>query len=100
MKSLIYVIHLIAMLVFLMFLSLADIAFGEEGDCPNYEIPLYIVERPTDSLCRYSSELQLHYMNALAVDCLWITNTGWFPSSKNPVTRSWVNYLLSTDAPY
>ena len=54
----------------------------------------------SDGACVAASMEMLAVMNKYDVDCLLITNKGWIPTTLNPVTRHWVNWSLSDDAPY
>ena len=54
----------------------------------------------SDGACVAASMEMLAIMNRYDVDCLLITNKGWIPATLNPVTRHWVNWSLSDDAPY
>lgn len=68
--------------------------------CVEVEIPQTYVDEPTDTNCRLATEYMHLVMNNSNTDCVWITNDGWFPATKNPMIRSHIEALLRSDAPY
>jgi hypothetical protein len=51
----------------------------------------------TDTACLNAALVMEETMGNYEVECLFIVNDGWIPTSENPVDREWVNYLISTD---
>ena len=51
----------------------------------------------TDTACLNAALVMEEAMGNYEVECLFIVNDGWIPTSVNPVDREWVNYLISTD---
>ena len=51
----------------------------------------------TDMACLTAARVMEETMGNYEVECLFIVNDGWIPTSVNPVDREWVDYLLSTD---
>jgi hypothetical protein len=51
----------------------------------------------TDTACLNAALVMEETMGNYEVECLFIVNDGWIPTSENPVDQEWVNYLISTD---
>ena len=100
----------IAILLLLILFSLSDFDLGNIPDSPAYWhadrhecIEHQLSDQSmagSDGACVAASMEMLAVMNKHDVDCLLITNKGWIPATLNPVTRHWVNWSLSDDAPY
>jgi hypothetical protein len=68
-------------------------------ECIDHQLSDQVMEG-SDGACVAASMEMLTMMDRYQVDCLFITNKGWIPATLNPVTRHWVNWSLSNDAPY
>ena len=113
----------IGMLLMLVILAISDFDIGDFPDTKarwdqQQAIPLativdYVVEDNTgtclaiklpeevltgsDMACLTAARIMDETMGDYEVECLYIVNDGWIPTSENPVDREWVDYLLTLD---
>jgi hypothetical protein len=97
----------IAIIIILFVCSIADFNFNnkpdvkETGDgwtaaqygCLEYELPEYVLSG-SDGACYAAALLMQRELEETGADCLYITNSGFIPTSKNPVTKQWVEILV------
>ena len=100
----------IAILLLMILFSISDFDLGSipdrysewdasQHECLDHELSGQVMGG-SDGACVAASMEMLAVMDKYQVDCLFITNKGWIPTPHNPVTRHWVNWSLSNDAPY
>ena len=97
----------VGILLLLILLSVSDFHFdspdrsdkiadwdASQYDCLEFELPERVLDG-SDSSCYAAAMYMQQALNRYNVKCLYITNDGFIPTSKNPVNAQWVKFLLT-----
>ena len=92
----------VGILLLLILLSVSDFHFdspdrsktvadwdASQYDCMPFELHERVLDG-SDGSCVAAAMYMQQALDRYNVDCLYITNKGWIPTSKNPVNRQWV----------
>ena len=107
------VLSSVGILLLLTLLSISDFDLGSfpdssqtvlkwtasQYDCLEFELPDRVMDG-SDGSCYAAAMGMQQALDRYGVKCLYITNEGWIPTSKNPVNRQWVKFLLTDEHPY
>ena len=103
----------IGIMILLIIMSISDFDLGHfpdesqtvtdwdasQHDCLDYEIPERYMDG-SDGSCVAANMVMRDVMVSYSLQCLYITNEGWIPSTVNPVTLYHIKNLLASDTPY
>lgn len=69
-----------------------DIDWEVDTACVEIELPSWCMIG-TDSTCEACGKYMLKILETHEYPCIYITNDGWIPTSKNPVDLQWAKIL-------
>lgn len=79
--------------------TVANFNDGSQYDCLEFELPDRVLDG-SDGSCVAAAMIMQQALKRYNVNCLYITNEGWIPTAKNPVSAQWVQYLVAQDGGY
>jgi hypothetical protein len=98
----------IGIMALLVCMSLADIDLGDFPDtqanwdasqnsaCMDFELPEHVLDG-SDESCLVAAIFIAMAMDYNKVDCIFITNKGFIPTTENPISRESLEQLLESD---